>query len=46
MDGQLKLLNIEGVDAGAFKVEFVLVGVAGRFGANCNEGASGIVGIP
>ena len=46
MDGQLKRLDVEGVDTGVFTFEFVLTGVAGGFGVNCDKGASGMAGIP
>ena len=42
----MKQIDVEGVDTGAFTVEFVLVGVAGGFGVNCDEGALGMMGIP
>ena len=46
MDGQFDLLDGEGVDAGVVTVEFVLVGVAVKFGIGCDEEALGMGGIP
>ena len=42
----MKPLDDEGIDAGVFTVELVLVGVAVRLGTDCTEGALGMVGIP
>ena len=46
VDGQLKLLDVEGVDTGSFTVESVLAGIAVRLCMGYNGGALGTTGIP
>ena len=45
VEGELKSLNVEGVDTGAFTVELVLAGIAVRLGTDCDKGVLGTLGI-